>query len=163
MDGRPLYAAHAGLPVPEAPHLALWHACTLLREHRFDGHIAALTVSGLDGLDALVIASRRGFRHGSGDDSAHARLDARRRCDAAAERLRRRGLLDADNALTAEGRALKSAVEEMTDNLAPEVWETLDGAASARGCSGMLRRLATLLEHPDGITYPNPIGVSRPV
>ncbi|MFD7429575.1 hypothetical protein ACFV6Z_21425 [Streptomyces sp. NPDC059818] len=28
------HAAHAGLPVPEEPHLALWHAATLLREHR---------------------------------------------------------------------------------------------------------------------------------
>ncbi len=31
---RPLYAAHADLPVPEQPHLAYWHVSTLLREHR---------------------------------------------------------------------------------------------------------------------------------
>ncbi|MEU1096734.1 hypothetical protein ABZ389_26305, partial [Streptomyces sp. NPDC005877] len=39
---RPLYAAHADLPVPEEPHLAYWHAATLLREHRGDGHLMAL-------------------------------------------------------------------------------------------------------------------------
>jgi len=59
-DGRPLYAAHAGLAVPEAPHLKLWHGCTLLREHRFGGHVAALTVSGLSGLEALVTARAAG-------------------------------------------------------------------------------------------------------
>src|SRR6476661_6202916 len=33
---RPLYAGHAALPWPEPPHLQLWHAATLLREHRGD-------------------------------------------------------------------------------------------------------------------------------
>ena len=47
--GRPLFAAHASLPWPEQPHLALWHAATLLREHRGDGHIAALVLAGLSG------------------------------------------------------------------------------------------------------------------
>src|SRR3954464_13039840 len=40
--GRPLYAGHAALPWPDPAHLQLWHAATLLREHRGDGHIAAL-------------------------------------------------------------------------------------------------------------------------
>ena len=53
-DGRPLYAAHADLPWPEDAHLRLWHALTLLREYRGDGHIAALQTAGLSGLDALV-------------------------------------------------------------------------------------------------------------
>ncbi len=52
--GRPLYAAHADLDWPEAPHLALWHGLTLLREYRGDGHIAALLSAGLTGLESLV-------------------------------------------------------------------------------------------------------------
>src|SRR3954454_7780310 len=52
--GRPLYAAHAALPWPEPAHLQLWHAATLLREHRGDGHIAALVLEGLTGLEAAV-------------------------------------------------------------------------------------------------------------
>src|SRR3954449_6044242 len=52
--GRALYAAHAALPWPEPAHLQLWHAATLLREHRGDGHIAALVLEGLSGLDAAV-------------------------------------------------------------------------------------------------------------
>ena len=105
-NGRPLYAAHAALPVPDAPHLALWHACTLLREHRFDSHIATLIVSGVDGLDSLVIANAAG----SGMDPAtiqRMRGWTEEETGAAAERLRRRGILDRDNALTVEGRALK--------------------------------------------------------
>lgn len=39
-DGRPLYAAHAELPWPQEAHMVLWHAQTLLREYRGDGHIA---------------------------------------------------------------------------------------------------------------------------
>ena len=53
-EGRPLFAGHARLPWPDEPHLVLWHAQTLLREFRGDGHIAALTVEGLSGAEALV-------------------------------------------------------------------------------------------------------------
>src|SRR4051794_20180045 len=37
--GRPLFAANADLPWPAEPHLALWQAATMLREHRGDGHV----------------------------------------------------------------------------------------------------------------------------
>ncbi len=53
-EGRPLFAGHANLPWPTEPHLVLWHAQSLLREFRGDGHIAALTVEGLSGCEALV-------------------------------------------------------------------------------------------------------------
>ena len=52
--GRPLYAAHSALPLPADPMLRLWHAATLLREHRGDGHVAALLHAGLDPVEALV-------------------------------------------------------------------------------------------------------------
>src|SRR5947208_10422548 len=62
-EGRPLYAAHAGLAWPGEPHLVLWHAVTLLREYRGDGHVAALLHAGVPGLDALIehTATGRGF------------------------------------------------------------------------------------------------------
>jgi len=158
--GRPLYAANAGLPVPDVPHLKLWHACTLLREHRFNGHIAALTVGGLSGLEALVTA--RGAGPGMDPATIHRmRGWTHEECEDAAQRLRGRGLLDADNRLTTAGRALWNSVEEMTDYMAAEVWDAFDGQRRAQ-LFGKLRRLATLLERPDGISYPNPIGVSRP-
>lgn len=52
--GRPLAAANAALPWPDAPHLVLWHAATVLREHRGDGHLAALADAELDPVEALV-------------------------------------------------------------------------------------------------------------
>jgi hypothetical protein len=159
-DGRPLFAAHAGLAVPAAPHLALWHACDLLREHRFDGHVAALTVNGIGGLDALVIATAAGY----GMDAAamqRVRGWTEEEWAGAARSLHERGLLDSDNLLTEQGRSLKSGVEATTDALAADVWEATDEARRER-LFALLRRLAGILEAPDGIFYPNPIGVSRP-
>jgi hypothetical protein len=62
-EGRPLYAVHADLQWPAEPHLVLWHAITLLREFRGDGHIAALVAGGLSGLGALIThtATGKGF------------------------------------------------------------------------------------------------------
>jgi hypothetical protein len=158
--GRPLYAATAALEEPEAAHLKLWHACTLLREHRFDGHVAALTVHGLDGLDALVTA----LAAGSGLDPATMRRFrgwTEEEWDQGVERLRSRGILDSAGALTTEGRWLRTDVEEMTDRLAEDVWLAMDARSRDR-LFDILHRLATLLESPGGIYYPNPIGVSRP-
>ncbi|MBD0747853.1 SCO6745 family protein [Streptomyces sp. CBMA152] len=128
---RPLYAAHADLPVPEEPHLAYWHAATLLREHRGDGHLMALLDAELDPLEALVshtatgkgmaprwIIGTRGWR----------RAD----WDAAAARLRERGLLDADGELTAAGTALREAVEDRTDRLDLAPYALLGEADVAR-------------------------------
>jgi len=58
--GRPLFAGHAALPWPEPAHLQLWHAATLLREHRGDGHIAALVLAGLSGAEAAVTYTATG-------------------------------------------------------------------------------------------------------
>jgi hypothetical protein len=158
--GLPLFTATAALEEPDAAHLKLWHACTLLREHRFDGHVAALTVHGLDGLESLVTA----LAAASGMDPATMRSFrgwTEEEWDQGVERLRVRGILDAAGALTADGRALRTSVEEMTDRLAGDVWAAMD-EASREHLFDTLRRLSTLLEHPDGIRYPNPIGVSRP-
>ncbi len=159
-DGRPLFAGHAGLPVPGEPHLALWHACTLLREHRFDGHVAALTVEGIDGLAALLMAVAAGrgvdaatlrrFRGWTDDEWA----------DGAA-RLRERGLLDRTDVLTSAGRRLHDAIERATDALAAGPWEALPDTRRAR-LFELLGGLAARLEGEGGLVYPNPIGVGRP-
>jgi hypothetical protein len=122
-EGRPLYAGHASLPWPEPPHLVLWHALSLLREHRGDGHIAAMVVEGVDGCEALVI-------HGAtGEVPAEVLKSSRVRTDddwAAAEaRLRERGWLAADGTLTDAGRAHRQWVEDRTDQLAVAPWQHL--------------------------------------
>ncbi|KOT97805.1 SalK [Streptomyces sp. NRRL F-4711] len=113
---RPLYAAHADLPVPDAPYLALWHAATLLREHRGDGHLAALLTAGLDGLEALVTHTATG-RGLAPKWVFTTRGWTREEWDAAAGRLRGRGLVDAAGELTEEGTALREGIERETDRL----------------------------------------------
>lgn len=129
--GRPLYAAHADLPVPERAHLALWHAITLLREYRGDGHLAALSAAGLDGLEALIThtATGKGF---TPEFAQQSRGWTEQEWDAAQERLRGRDLLDSDGHLTARGNDLRREVEATTDRLALAPYAHLGGPGVER-------------------------------
>ncbi|MFD3542814.1 hypothetical protein ACFWUQ_25440 [Streptomyces sp. NPDC058662] len=114
--GRPLYSANADLPVPEAPHLALWHAAALLREYRGDGHVLALVEAGLDGVEALVSHTATGTNWKPGYLQS-ARGWSPAEWDAARERLRERGLMDAGDGLTEAGVELRRGIEARTDRL----------------------------------------------
>ncbi|MEU9326773.1 hypothetical protein AB0D91_23675 [Streptomyces canus] len=127
---RPLYSAHADLPVPQEPHLAFWHAATLLREHRGDGHLAALMSAGLDGLEALVTHTATG-RGMTPPWVFTTRGWTRQEWDAAVGRLRERGLLDADGELTERGAGLRDEIEAETDRLDRAPYEHL-GAEDVR-------------------------------
>ena len=124
--GRPLAAANADLPWPDAPHLVLWHAATILREHRGDGHIAALLAHGLDPVESLVSFAAVGaapvevFASRGWSDGEWA---------AARDRLHQRGLVDTDGRATPSGHALREKVEQMTDDLAAAPWQALGPAA----------------------------------
>ncbi|MGY2005109.1 SCO6745 family protein [Blastococcus sp. SYSU DS1024] len=158
LPGRPLAAANAGLPVPPEPHLVLWQALTTLREHRGDGHTAALVQRGIDGLQAHVLAAAAGRSDRAWLQKARGWDDAA--WEEAAAALAERGWL-AGAALTGEGRAVVAGIEADTDRLAAGPWRVLGDA----GCA----RLAELLEPvrravvaagdwPAG----NPIGVPEP-
>lgn len=142
-DGRPLYAAHAEVPWPAEALLALWHAVTLLREHRGDGHIAALVDADLSGCEAIVThtATGNGFL-----EPAAKRLRAWSddQWDAACERLRSRGILDTDGTLTGAGQALRARVEDGTDRMAAAPWARLgaDGASRLYEIARPLSKLA---------------------
>ncbi|MFI8067628.1 hypothetical protein ACIF85_02425 [Streptomyces sp. NPDC086033] len=127
---RPLYSAHADLPVPQEPHLAFWHAATLLREHRGDGHLAALMSAKLDGLEALVTHTATG-RGMTPSWVFTTRGWTRQEWDAAVGRLRERGLLEADGELTERGVALREEIEAETDRLDRAPYEHL-GAEDVR-------------------------------
>ena len=123
-EGRPLYAGHADLAWPDAPHLVMWHALTLLREHRGDGHIAALTSAGLSGIEALVTHSATG----KGFLAAFARASrgwTQEEWDANVSSLAARGLLVDEGALTEAGQALRAQIEDDTDRMAAAPWEHL--------------------------------------
>ncbi|MFI8966250.1 hypothetical protein ACIGO8_29525 [Streptomyces sp. NPDC053493] len=129
LAGRPLAAAHAALPWPEAPHLVLWQAATILREHRGDGHLVALREAGLDPVESLVSFAAVGA-------AAEATFESRgwdpREWAAARDRLAARGLVHADGTATDAGRALRAEVERRTDELAAGPWIALGPDATAR-------------------------------
>jgi len=156
--GRPLAAANAGLSLPQAPHLVLWQAVTVLREHRGDGHNAALLQREVGGVDAHVLAAAAG--RSTREWLMRARGWSDEAWTAAVDRLTERGWLDGDE-LSAEGLAMVAAIEADTDRLALGPWQALGDV----GCD----RLAELLtpvrraviaagDWPDH----NPIGVPEP-
>lgn len=129
-EGRPLFAGHATLPWPDEPHLALWHAQTLLREFRGDGHVAALTVEGLGGLDALV-------SHAASGDVPAAVLQATRAWSddewaAGVASMAERGLVNDDGSFTDAGRDQRTRIEAATDRLAVAPWAALGTERAAR-------------------------------
>jgi hypothetical protein len=157
--GRPLFAAHATLAWPEAPHLALWHGATLYREFRGDGHVACLLADAVDGCEANVVAAGTGqlpgtflrqYRGWTDDDWA-----------AAGARLRARGWLDDDGSLTAAGRAARDAREQRTDDLSMAPWHHLGPAASTR-LLALLEEPVRLVVDAGGVPFPNPVGLPAP-
>lgn len=129
--GRPLYAAHADLDWPTDPHLVLFHALTLIREHRGDGHVAALLAAGLDGVTALVshTATGKGFTQIAAQMS---RGWSEEQWAAAEKELTSRGVIAADGTLTEAGADLRASVESATDVLAVAPWAALGEEGTAR-------------------------------
>jgi len=124
LDGRPLFAANAALDWPDEPVARLWHAVTLLREQRGDGHVAVLSTLGVSGRECNLLHAAAGrvpkemiMRGRDYDDE---------QWDHYRELLARRGLLDGHGALTDSGRDLKQHIEDTTDRLALSALDTLD-------------------------------------
>jgi hypothetical protein len=151
--GRPLGMANAALPLPADPVEALWQMATTLREHRGDGHVAALVTAGLTGLDAMLLQvangrfpeeTMRGARGWSPAEWAAARKS-----------LVGRGLLGTD-----AGAELLASVEAVTDSVA---WQ---GGLAALGDATdaaieVLAPSVTALWDSGVLPEANPIGVLR--
>jgi len=137
--GRPLYAAHSSLDWPDDPLLALWHAATLIREHRGDGHVAVLLGAGLDPVESLVLG---GLFSGNTDFVQTSRGWTEQEWSAGEARLRERGLLAEAGGLTDEGRTFRQRIEDETDALATAGFEHLgpEGCQRLRELMAPLRR-----------------------
>jgi hypothetical protein len=122
--GRPLFAAHAALAWPQPPHLQLWHAATLLREHRGDGHIAALVVAGLSGPEAAITYMAAGGSM-SEELMRTTRGYSEQEWAEVKEALRSRGLLDPGSRLTTTGQQLRAGIEAQTDAAARAPYDHL--------------------------------------
>lgn len=158
LDGRPLFAANLALDWPDEPLAKLWHAATLLREQRGDGHVAVLTSLGVSGRDCNVLHAVAGrvpkdmiMRSRDYDDGqwAHHR-----------ERLLRRGLLDDHDELTGQGRELKQRIEDTTDTLALTALDALtddEVEALFRGLTPITRKVVAAGDVPAA----TPMGLNR--
>jgi hypothetical protein len=160
--GRPLFAANAALALPGDPVGRLWQLATTLREHRGDGHIAALVGEGISGLEAhllqvadgrfpeSVIRPARGWSEEEWADAAGA--------------LHSRGLLTAGTTpgLTPHGRTVLTAIESRTDERAwtgglcllgeqgaEDVVAILEPSVRAVTASGVLPEIS-----PTGLAHP---------
>jgi hypothetical protein len=157
--GRPLAAANTAVAWPDEPHLVLWQALTTMREHRGDGHNAALLQREIGGAAAHVLASAAGrtdrewlMRARGWDEEAWA---------VAAAELADREWIDADEQLTAEGTAMVAVVEADTDRLALDPWRALGDAR----CDRLAELLAPVRRAVvAGGAWPtnNPIGAPEP-
>jgi hypothetical protein len=129
--GRPLFAGHASLDWPDRAHLALWHAITLLREYRGDGHVAALTEADVSPIEALLLHEGMGAIPPGVLQTTRSWSDDE--WEAGRAQLRERGWMDGDE-LSTSGRRLREDLEARTDELAMAPWRVLgsDGCQRLR-------------------------------
>jgi hypothetical protein len=169
-SGRVLAAANTALPVPDgasgrSPEFSgdgssararLWQAATLLREHRGDGHFAALAAADVDGCEAVVLRCCMDLRR---EDMQPVRGWTDEQWDSALEGLADRGWVGADGQLTNAGQAAHDAVEDATDRAAARAWARLGADATAE-LADVLTPLAKACAAV--VPYPSPIGVPAP-
>jgi hypothetical protein len=163
--GRVLAGANVDLPVPDEPVARLWHAATLLREHRGDGHLAALVAADIEACEALALRAGvdRARTSGAAGWSRAQMQPARGWSDAQWEdsglRLADRGLLHPDGTATDAGVALHRDIEAATDVAAARPWARI-GTARAAALADLLRPIAVACAAV--LPFPNPVGVPEP-
>jgi hypothetical protein len=152
--GRVLGAANAALPAPDQPLARLWQAATTLREHRGDGHVAALVAAGLSACEVLVW---RAAYDSSRELLQPARGWTDEEWEAATRRLAERGWIDADGRPTEAGVAAHGEIEDVTDRAAAGPWEAVDVDRLRAGLTPIAQvcRAALPAVNPIGLPEPN--------
>ncbi|MGW7231177.1 SCO6745 family protein [Streptomyces sp. CBMAI 2042] len=142
--GRPLYAANLALERPQEPHIALWHASTLLREHRGDGHLTVLGWHEITAVHCLVLDCASG--HGMPEEIVRPmRGWTEKEWAAARQDLRDRGLVDGHGRLTPRGAQLRDDIEDDTGRLDRRPYDTLGATGTeklGRYVHGLVHRAA---------------------
>ena len=154
-DGRVLAAANQ-ITVPDEPMAAIWQATTTLREHRGDGHVAALVAAGLTGLEAHLTIVAAGGTPRATIQAARGFTDEEWEHGIAT--LADRGLLDHSGHETAAGRALRADVESATDRIALAPWAEL-GEDRCDEIAGTLLPVTRSIGSAGLFPTPNPIGL----
>ncbi|MFG2792630.1 MarR family transcriptional regulator [Streptomyces sp. NPDC048419] len=127
MEGRVMYAGLRTVPVPSDPVARLWHSANMLREHRGDGHIAALVGARIGGTEAHVISA---LAQGIHPPETFGRIHhlPKERLAAVMDGLRKRGLVDTEGHFTDAGRETQQRIEALTDELATAPYDALSPA-----------------------------------
>ena len=170
-SGRVLAAADAALPVPGSGSSGssgasgasgswalarLWQAATVLREHRGDGHFAALAAADIDGCQAVALRCCLDLRR---EDLQPVRGWTDEAWDDALARLAGRGWVGPDGELTSAGREAHAGVEDATDRAASRPWARLSPEVTAE-IVAVLTPVAQACAK--ALPYPSPIGVPAP-
>jgi hypothetical protein len=158
-EGRVLAAANQAIARPADALAALWQATTTLREHRGDGHVAALISHGIGPIEAMQLKVAAG--ESRGDDLRLGRGWSEDEWAEAAHRLRLLGWVDADGALTRDGQRARSDVEAVTDGAAQKPWTALSGQEIDRAAS-LLEPIARAVWDSGVVPPSNPVGVGAP-
>ncbi|GAA1042599.1 hypothetical protein GCM10009557_68970 [Virgisporangium ochraceum] len=128
--GRVMYAGMRTLAVPGDPVARLRHSATMLREHRGDGHVAALVGERIGGTEAHVL-SALGMGIYPAESFGRIHHLPKDRLAAVMEGLRDGRIVDADGRLTDAGRETRGRIEARTDDLAAAPFDALPPAELA--------------------------------
>lgn len=145
-----------GLPTLHMAAGEVWQACTTLREHRGDGHVAALLTHGLSGLEAHVLAT--GTQGLATEMLRENRGWTEEEWEGGVTKMAERGLLHPDGRATESGHALRRSVEAMTDDLAEQPLTALSDVEvgilyrSLYGCAAQIQGSGVF-------PFPNPMGL----
>lgn len=157
-EGRVLAAANQALARPADPVAALWQATTTLREHRGDGHLAALVSRGIGPVEAMLLKVAAGESRGG--DLRLGRGWSEQDWAAAEQHLDALGWTAA-GALTDEGRRVRREVEDATDAAARRPWSAL-GAGGSERVAALLAPVARSVWSSGTLPPSNPVGVGAP-
>ena len=118
MEGRVMYAGMRSLPVPATRVARLWHSATVLREHRGDGHVAALVGARIGGTEAHVLSA---LDMGIHPPESFGRIHhlPKKRLAEVMDGLRERGLVDTDGCFTNACRARPSSASKPSPTSSP--------------------------------------------
>lgn len=109
---RPLFSGLRELEMPQPPQGQLWRLAEMFREHRGDGHLAAVIAHGFTALEMNII-TELWLGYGLGEYSA-TRGYSKDEIDNTMRLLQERGITD-DKGLTAFGHNVRSQIEHDTD------------------------------------------------
>lgn len=157
--GRALFAAHEALPWPNEALLGVWHGCTCLREHRGDGHVAALLAAGVGPCDAHVLLVAQG--RSTAELQRAARGWSEEDWATSSDSLSKRGWIDRQGALTGSGRSEVEEIERRTDEAAEDFASAVPDQALG-SVAATLGTLRSIVLDAGGVPFPNPIGLTEP-